>query len=398
MARDIALFLPGVSGSYLRDRRTGRLTWGTPRYILAWVDYSHARLPFRPGEEDLATHGPVLDTVWFCRRLGLGIPFYERCFRVIRQRAGRRQGTIERPDREADFYPWPFDWRRSLVETAQRLDETVERLIDLHQDPDLKITLICHSNGGLAARYWWAYGGADVLGADDPPPPHFPRRRNLGRLIHVGVPNRGTLKLLYDTTNGITVVPGGRKYRPDFLFPMPPLYEGLPFESAGRFVDVRDEPLEIDLFDPETWYRWRLGAFTLCPHLMEDPAVRSHLEKTLRRARRFQRALSHPWPDDLVDTVHIIASRAFQTMRRMRLTPQGVDLRGTRRSVRRGRWHPGLDERWVERGDWFAPFDSLVGLPHRPDHMHEVNCIHRHLFSDPLAQEALVETLTRSRG
>jgi hypothetical protein len=393
MPREIALFVPGTSGVCLRDTRTGRLSWGTPLYILGWRNYYPMQLPYRPGVEDHTTFGPVLDHVWFSRRLHIGIPFYEKCFRVLRERAGRRQGDLDAVTREADFYPWPFDWRRDLMVTVRRLDETVERLIDFHQDPDLKISLICHSYGALVARYWWAYGATDVCESPDPPPPDFPRRRNLGRLIHVGAPNQGTLKILYDMTNGITVVAPGRRYHADFLFSMPSLYETLPFDATGRFVDERGDTIAIDLLDPQTWYRWRLGAFTLFPRLMESEDARVFLVRTLMRVSNFQAAMRHPWPSEMVDTVHVLASRSYQTMRRLRLTPHGINLEETRANISRRRWGAGVDAQWVERGDWFAPWDSLIGLAHRPEHRHELDCIHRHLFSDPRAQSALVETL-----
>ncbi|MBN1475295.1 hypothetical protein JXA47_00935 [Candidatus Sumerlaeota bacterium] len=395
MARDVVLFLSGISGCCLLDRPTGKITWGRPGYLLGWRNYYISQRPFRPGEEDRTTCGPVIDFVWLCRPLGLKIPFYEKCFRVLRERAGRRQGDIALPSTDRDFYPWPYDWRQSLVHTAQCLDRTVERLIELHQDPDLKITLVCHSSGGLAARYWWAYGARDVLGDDNPPPPHFPRRRNLGRLIHVGVPNRGTIKILCDLTRGINPLPLSRRYWPDFLFSMPSLYETFPFETAGRFVDERDEELTVDLFDIEEHYRRRLGLFTLYPKMMDDADVRSYLSETLPRARRFQEALRHPWPDEIIDTVHIVSGKSFETLRRVRLTPQGVDLRRVEEFTRKRLWEEGSSDAnpWVERGDWFASDESLTGLAHRPGHRHEAHCVHRHLFSDPEAQRSLVKAL-----
>ncbi len=394
MPREIILFVPGVSGCYLRDRQTGALTWGRPIYLLAWCNYDRSRLPWMPEQEDLATFGPVLDRIWFSRRLRLSIPFYDHLFRPMREQFGQRQGDIEHPTPDATFYPWAYDWRKSLVDLAQQLDETVERLIDFHQDPDLKVTLICHSSGGLGARWWWAHGARDIPDTDDPPPPDFPRRRNLGRLISVGVPHLGTLKLLHDLTHGIQVVRFGRLYRPDFLFSMPCLYEALPFDATDRFVGPDGDPLPIDLSDPQDWFRWRLGLFTRRPDLLDDASVRAFFERTLPRARRFQRTLAQPWPDDMIDRVHIIGSDTFQTIRRVPVGPEGIDIRHTAAIMKRGQWRDETEDQWVERGDWFASTESLTGLAHRPEHFHRAQCIHRELFTDPAVQAALAQTLT----
>ncbi|NUP89648.1 MAG: hypothetical protein HUU25_07485 [Candidatus Sumerlaeia bacterium] len=393
--KEIILFVPGTSGVELRDVETGAVSWGRVSYLLGVRDYHRQMLPFHGGMTDWTTCGEVFDRIWVSRRLGLGIPFYEHTFRVLREKAGRTQGHWSAITREADFYPWPYDWRKSLVETAQQLDAFVERLLEFHQDPDLKITLICHSHGCLGARHWWAYGARDVRDSDDIPAPDFPRRRNLGRLILVGAPNTGTLKVVFDMTRGITVLGVGRRYAADFLFSMPPLYESMPFDSAGRFIGPGDEPVEVRLFDPGEWFRRRLGVFTRHPRLLEDERVRAFFERTLPRARRFQEALRQPWPDEMVDRVHVVASGTYQTLRRLRLTPCGIDDTGSRRHVSRQRWRAGMESNpWIERGDWFAPYESLVGIAHRPGHRHDVDCIHRHLFSDPKSQAAILRAIS----
>jgi hypothetical protein len=394
VSREIILFIPGISGTYLRDRRSGKLNWGRPSYLLAWRDYHAQQLPFRPGQVDRVTPGPVLDHVHLCRLLRLRIPFYDHCFRTLRERAGRVQGDIDHLSKEADLYPWPFDWRRSLADAARELDATVERLLDFYQDPDLRITLISHSSGGMAANLWWTHGAADVRECEEPPPPTFPRRRNLGRLIQVGVPHRGTLKIMVDLAWGIRVLRLGRRYHPDFLFSMPPMYELLPFQTAGRFLGPDGEPAEIDLFNVDNWYSRRLGLFTRFPRLLDDPDVRAFFERTLPRARRVQRALSQPWPEEMAGRVHLLAGRSHRTIRRLRLTPQGIDLEDALQSIlppeRVGR---RADEA-VEPGDWFAPHESLTALSHQPENCHETHCIHRHLFSDEEAKRGLIQALS----
>lgn len=393
MAREIILFLPGVSGCCLRTISTGKITWGRPSYILGYRNYYPQQLQFRPGVKDLTTYGPVLDFIWFSRLLNLRVPFYEHCFKVLREEIGRHQGDIDHLTKEADFYPWPYDWRKSVVDVAQRLDETVDRLIDFHQDPDLKITLICHSTAGLAAKLWWAYGNRELRENDEVPAPDFPRRRNLGRLINVGVPGQGTLKVIWDMVDGIQVVRLGRPYKPDFLFSMPALYELMPASGEGRFFTPDREPLSIDIHRAEDWFKWRLGLFTRYPHMLDDPDVRAFFERTLPQAKRVHQALAQPWPEELHEQVHLLASPKYRTVRRMPVTPQGVDLPLTKSIMEIKEWDDSADPFWVEPGDWFASFESLTAHPHHPEHMHQLECVHRHLFSDPAAKQALIDTL-----
>jgi hypothetical protein len=393
MPRDLILFLHGISGSALRDRQTGKLSWGRPSYLLGWRDYYLHRLPYKPGEPDRATNGPVLDWIWFSHLFKLRVAFYENLFRVLRERAGRTQGDLDAPSADADFYVWSYDWRQSVGDVAQRLDDVVERLLEFYQNPDLKITLISHSTAGLAAMHWFAFGGAELRETDTTPTPNFPRRRNLGRMIQIGVPHRGTLKVMFDLTWGIRVLPAGRRYHPDFLFSMPPMYELLPFDSAGCFADAAGAPLDIDMHRLDDWYRWRLGPFTRFPHLLEDEDARAFLSRTLPRAKRLQRALIQPWPDEMRDHVHIVSSSAFATLRRMRASERGLDTAAAMAACKTGEWENATDRSDVAAGDWFASAESLMALPHRPEHLHTARCAHRYLFTDADAQRGLVEAL-----
>ena len=53
--REVVLFVPGTSGSYLRDRSTGALHWGTPLFILGWRNYRPMQMPYHDGMPDTTT-------------------------------------------------------------------------------------------------------------------------------------------------------------------------------------------------------------------------------------------------------------------------------------------------------------------------------------------------------
>ncbi|MCB0111196.1 MAG: hypothetical protein KDE53_34980, partial [Caldilineaceae bacterium] len=78
-----------------------------------------------------------------------------------------------------DVRPFPYDWRRSLLETAEQLAAVVSMELQSHERP---IYLLAHGSGGLAARAMIAQ--------------HNDLWRRLvarnGRLVMVGTPQRGT--------------------------------------------------------------------------------------------------------------------------------------------------------------------------------------------------------------
>lgn len=78
------------------------------------------------------------------------------------------------PGRVLEF---PYDWRLSNVHSARRLQRFTERA--LRDRPDTKVTFVCHSMGGLVARYY-----LEVLGG----------RHDAAQLITVGTPFSGSIK------------------------------------------------------------------------------------------------------------------------------------------------------------------------------------------------------------
>jgi hypothetical protein len=59
-----------------------------------------------------------------------------------------------------DAFALSYDWRRDLVESARQLGILIENIRRQTGQPDIKVNLICHSAGGLIARYFVRYGTA----------------------------------------------------------------------------------------------------------------------------------------------------------------------------------------------------------------------------------------------
>src|SRR5262249_44346380 len=94
----------------------------------------------------------------------------------------RHAGTNDGPPNYLEF---PYDWRRDLRAAAHRLHRVVaERLARLREDSGnqgAKVLFICHSMGGLVARYH-----LEVLGGWE----------TCRALITLGTPHRGAVTAL----------------------------------------------------------------------------------------------------------------------------------------------------------------------------------------------------------
>jgi hypothetical protein len=122
-------------------------------------------------------------------------------------------------DLGAGIVVFPYDFRRSVVHAAERLDREVhDRLCRLFgsrpADQQDRVIIVAHSMGGLVARYWAGPGG----GAD----------RILG-VVTLGTPHRGAPKALDVLEWGLRVgpvpVPGGMSA---VMRTWPSLFELLP--------------------------------------------------------------------------------------------------------------------------------------------------------------------------
>jgi len=92
---------------------------------------------------------------------------------------------------------FPYDWRRRLASTAAAFEEFVTPRLRKWREssPDARLILICHSMGGLVARYWaestW---GRSANQWDD-----------VRAIITFGTPHRGSLNALRFLTEGIQI-------------------------------------------------------------------------------------------------------------------------------------------------------------------------------------------------
>ena len=112
-----------------------------------------------------------------------------------------------------------YDWRLSNRWTAELLKERVESALTRWRESapersDAKVVFVCHSMGGLVARWYLdVLGGAEIARA----------------LVTLGTPHRGALKALEQLVNGVRKGPGPLKVDlTGFARSLPSSYELLP--------------------------------------------------------------------------------------------------------------------------------------------------------------------------
>jgi len=273
------IVIPGMLGSRLVNKRTGEKVW--PR---AHPKEEDLRLPVSPdlkGNRDDVVATDVVEAA----KLGFPIPevkVYEELTDALANHAGYKRGSIDDPQPGGDsdtFYLFAYDWRRDNVEAAQLLAEKIARLKQKLRRPDLRFNLIAHSMGGLIARYYLMYGGADVLtraGAQVT----WAGAADIDKLILVGSPNEGTMQSLQALVEGFPVAKGGLGFfgevEADTVFAMPAAFQLLPHRGSQEFYDGNLQPVSVNLYEVEAWRRYRWSIF--------DPAYRRSLAKKVQKA------------------------------------------------------------------------------------------------------------------
>lgn len=194
--RDLIVIVPGIGGSTLL--KDGEEIWGVSRAINNIFSLSEAiqSLTLESGvghnsPEDGVTAGPLIP----------GLSMIPTLFKVdgyghLRDFL-RTHFTLTSPTKESagNFVEFGYDWRLSNQLTAKRLADVVihelARWRKQSGNQDAKLILICHSMGGLVAR-WFLEG----LG-----------HRDLARtLITIGTPYQGAVKALEALVNGLSIV------------------------------------------------------------------------------------------------------------------------------------------------------------------------------------------------
>jgi hypothetical protein len=219
--RDVIVLVPGILGSVLvKDRRE---VWG-----VSGQSITHNLLTFGHALKSLELeagvgHGDPKDGVSAPRILPrlFMIPTFWKADGYGRLRDRLLSRFTLAPvtdDQPGNLIEFPYDWRLSNRLNAQRLADTVvphlERWRHLTQNSDARLIFICHSMGGLVARWFLEIlGGCDVT----------------RMLITIGTPYQGSVNALEALVNGLFLGLGRIGFSLDKLVrSFPSVYQLLP--------------------------------------------------------------------------------------------------------------------------------------------------------------------------
>jgi hypothetical protein len=320
------VLVPGMCGTRL-ETPGGFSLWGTTRTL-----YVGARIR---GDGDVRTNGLLRELT-----VVPGLYAHDVFGGMVRAlgRAGFAEGE--------DLHVLDFDWRQGICAGARALADLVARIRGFG---DERVDLVAVSTGGLVVRTYLGYGGADPLAGA---PPSADAARAIGRVVYVGAPQRGSFDALACLHRGFRFAPAGRLFAPREAAACQISWDALPHPDDPVFVDEDGAPLAIDLYDPATWDRLRLG----------DPATAAERAGCLARALALHRALDRaadlPHPD-----LYVIGGRHLPTPARALVRRGGAGVHVPPPVPRRDDPTIGYLYR---PGDGELPEASLRGLPRLP--------------------------------
>jgi pimeloyl-ACP methyl ester carboxylesterase len=242
--------------------------------------------------------------------------------------------------RNEDLFVLDYDWRTGIVDGAAKLHSLVQRIRGIG---DEKVDLLGISTGGLIARYFLAHGGADVL-ADGNATPTGLGAACTRRVVYVGTPQRGSFHVFEMLVQGVRPAPLGKHFSGDDIARLQTAWDCLPHPNERVFIDDEGKSLELNLYEPEVWRRFRLLA------LREPDLVRK-----LDRARRLHEALDRPF---VHRDAFVIAGRNRPTTVRARVSHGKLKLAPC---------EPQRNDRYADHmyqpGDNSVPAASARALP-----------------------------------
>jgi pimeloyl-ACP methyl ester carboxylesterase len=309
-------------GSRLLNVATGKLLWppDIPMLIGGWRVRS-LELPIAghngAGEPEVIPSGLLLSA--------RDRDYYGGLLDALRD-VGYRCATPSEMTADTTCILFAWDWRKGIVAAAASLDHVIERARALRREPDMKFDIVAHSAGAMVARYYARFGGTDVVDR----PTHdsvVSAHRSIRRMILVGPPNMGSLDTVEGLMRGYRI--GPFNVGPEILASFETSYQLLPPPDVNWLIDRRGEPVSSDLYDIDTWRKLQVSIFSqevrerITSHYDSEQEIQRYTDAlearfrgSLARARRFQKALSSPLPEDTRLGYFVIGSDCESTPKR----------------------------------------------------------------------------------
>lgn len=298
------IIIPGILGSLLADRDSGRIVW--LRATQAFGLEPAPNLGFRVDEqvsdpravEDRYEPVGIIDKITIFPMF-YDSPIYSPLLDSFTE-IGYKIGDCDFPRADEDAFVFHYDFRRDAAETAGKLARAIERVRDTRADPNEKVVIVAHSFGGLITRYYLMYGGADVLSTENPKPTSA-GAENVASVVFLNSPHHGSLALFQFLLKGYGALFPGQLLSSEEIRTMPSAYQLLPCPSndcyleydrlSGEISEYREPGDRIlNIYDPKTWTR-----FEWLPEAWRDGPRNAFFIRALERGRLWWNALEQHW-------------------------------------------------------------------------------------------------------
>lgn len=296
------ILIHGLMGSTLVDRATGKEFWPGGLGSLAFSEYRElARLRAAEAAGTRLVPGDLLQKIGRVDFYGGLTDALERVGRFRRATPGT---PVDGTDDRRRYYVLLYDWRRENLVAVRQLHALINQIRLDYGDPDLPVDILAHSNGGLIASYYLRYGPRDVLDQPGFTPWEYGAHR-IRRVVLLGTPSLGAVTSVERLQRGFRVAL--RTVPVEVLATFATPFETLPHPDAQVVYSPEGGPLPFDLYDPDAWRlrRWSVFSPEVEARVLAAAPDRATGEQQiaelqagfvrhLRRAERFQRALSVP--------------------------------------------------------------------------------------------------------
>lgn len=303
------IVIHGLAGSTLVEADTGKEFFPGSLGALTFSDYRDlAQMSSANREGEGLVPGRLFTSV-------AGVDFYGELLDSLETVGHFKRGVpgqaVDGPQDRRRYYVFLYDWRRDNVRAARKLHELIEQIRADYQDPNLRVDIIAHSNGGSIANYYLRYGPRDVLD-DAQPQPWDEGDKRIRRLVMLGTPTLGAAtsleRLMYGMRIAVRTVP--IEVMATFVTP----FQALPHPLERPIVDLDGRPVDLDIYDPQVWKSRKWGVYSneVVTRVRDsmggngegDKAVadlHAQFDHNLVRAKRMSLALSAPLPPTRVE-------------------------------------------------------------------------------------------------
>ena len=293
------IIIPGILGTSLKNAETGENVWYSVRRSKDDDLDLPVALDIKSSKDNLVPDDVIRE---INLKLLPDIKVYQSLIETLSKYGGYEEASWDNPPKNLQdkFFVFPYDWRRDNVETAHILIKKIEKLKKDSKQPSIKFNVLAHSMGGLITRYALMYGKADL--PKGKPQPTWAGERYFSKVFLFGVPNEGSIGALETLFRGRSSLGTGidlpfvRDLNPMDVATMPSIFQLIPHKRTGRYYDEDLKPIKVDIFNIETWRKYKWGIYSNDKYLKHfTEAERGRFEQyfsiVLKRATRFHEAL-----------------------------------------------------------------------------------------------------------